>query len=295
MTTKPRPIAVAIISWYFIVTAGISLLFIPSTASSPLFQQSFQALSVSTTTVILLTLISAATNLTCGVAMFLGKRWGRQTYFVAAPLLMVVSMSLYNFKMPLMLIPGILVFGAVVIFLTRPAVNAYFSPQASTIPQAPISTGAQIVSPSLDGKKIASIVLLIPGGFFLMAGFMIAVPLSVSPLALLFMGAIFGTLACAFIIPAVFLWGRRRWAILLGILFMSIAAMLLMMSLVMYQVNSMPEFQSQFAKVDPDFVNQMTRSCLIFGIGSLISGGLLVLLQRVTDQNSKPTETAHEA
>ncbi len=295
MTNKPRPIAVALISWFYIITSGISLLFVPFTANNPVFEQSFRAFSVSSETVILLNVISSGTNVTCGVAMFIGKRWGRQIYFVLTPLLMLASMALYNFKMPLMFLLGFVMYGAFVILLTRPSVNTFFSAQASLAPPSPTNTAENIVRSSLDGKKIASIALLVPGGFILMGSFMVIIPLSNTPLALLMVGTLFGIFACAFIIPAVFLWGRGRWAILLGTFLMSVGGMLLMSSLGMYQVSSLPEFQIQFSKVDPDFLDQMTRSCLIFGIGALISGGLLVLLQRVTDQPSKPNETLPQA
>jgi hypothetical protein len=67
--------------------------------------------------------------------------------------------------------------------------------------------------------------------------------------------------------------------------------MQLIMSLMLLQFTSMPELRNQFAKIDPDMMDDMIRGSLIFGIAATVIGGLLILLQRENDKEATPRVT----
>jgi hypothetical protein len=284
MNTNRRPVSVTIISWYLILVFGLLLVSAPFVLNEPETRKFLAISGASPVAALLLSVAGGIAFISAGVAMLKGKDWGRKLYLSAAPVSLAVTIWLYGTKFIVINIPGLVFYGVLLFFLTRPAVSAYFSgsPEA-VILKAGVQPGPGFVE-SLTARKIIGALLLIPGGFILTAWFMMILPMSASGVESIIISGIFGFLALMFIVPAVFLWGWRQWAGLLGTLFVSVGGFLLISAVTFYQLPSMEEFHDQFAKLDPALMGQMAQGSLMFGTGSLVIGGLLILLQRV---NSK--------
>lgn len=281
--------SLSIISWFLIVTSGWAVLYTPFGLDNPVTQQMFQTTGASPKAVLIVGFISGITTVIAGIAMLKRQKWGRQLYLIMTPLVLLLSAALYNFKLIGILLLGFLMYGVFTLLLTRPAVNDYFSNIGLTEPlpsDTPTGSNAQSTT---NGKRIASVFLLIPGGLFLATWFLMILHMASNFLALVFMSAFCGILAGAFIIPAIFLWGRKQWVGVLGTLTTCVGGMLLMISLALYSFTTMEGIQEQFAAVDPAFLEQMIYGSLIFGIAGALIGGLLIILQRDKDKQARPT------
>lgn len=238
-------------------------------------------------TMILLSFVGGVVDLAAGVAMLKRQRWGRQCYLIASPLFLMLTIFLYHFKYLGFSLIGVVMYGVFFIVLTRRPVSDFFS-SSIVIPSAPPRMSVEPSGePDRTGKRIASICLLIPGGLFLNAWLMEIVPMSnVSPIGAFFISAVFGVFTLLFIVPAVFLWGRKRWAGFLGAFMSAVGGGLFMEAVVFYQLSTVEAFRQQFAQIDPDMIDQLTRGSFIFGIVSLVIGLLLIILQRTNDKKA---------
>ena len=210
MDTAQMPISVTIISWLLIVTSAFTLLYTPFSFNNQATRGMIHALEVSPLTVILLSFFGGFVNLTAGVAMLKKLRWGRQLYLIVTPLFLLLTIVLYHFKLLAIFLMGFVMYAVFFVLLTRRPVSDFFSNSIvipSTSPRSLIEPNGQ---PDRTGKKIASVILLVPGGMMLNAWFMVIVPMSnYSLLGVIFISAIFCILACIFTVPAIFLLGEK--------------------------------------------------------------------------------------
>jgi hypothetical protein len=284
MNTQRRPLSVSIISWYLVLSSGLSALSAPFLLNEPVNRKLLGASGASPVAVLVLSVTGGVAFIVAGVAMLKGRNWGRMLYLYGAPIGFVVSIGLYGTKLIVFSFLGLIFYGVVLFFLTRPVVSAYFSgsPQA-VIP--PTESGPGFLE-SLTPRKIIGALLLIPGGLMLTIWFMMILPMSETGVGAIVISGIFGFLTLIFIGPAVFLWGWKQWAGMLGVLFVPVGGFLLMSGAMLYLLPSMEEFHEQFARGDPAMMGQIAKGSLIMGIASLFVGGLLILLQRVKTQSS---------
>lgn len=215
--------------------------------------------------------------------------WGRRLYLVATPLVLLLSIATYGLKLMSIHLIGVVVYAVFSMLLTRRGPSDYFAQKELSASPSGKAETVTFTKDTASGKKIISVILLVVSGFILITWFMMLLPMSGSFFALVFVSGLFGIIASALIVPAIFLWGRKKWAVLLGTLLSSIGGMLLLMALMFYQFTSMPEFSNQFAKVDPGIMDNVIRGSVIFGIATAVVGVLLIVLQRENDKDAKPT------
>ena len=284
MNTRKRPTTVTAISWLMIIGGGLSVFSVLLVLNNSGSQQILNALGASTSVVALINAFSSGTNIASGIAMLRGRNWGRRLFIVVTPVLLLISMALYNFAFALTSFIGAIWYAVAVAFLTRRPVSDYFAGSAEAGSPPSEVMAKPPVRQSTTGKKVASVILLVLGGFLLIACFMglLLIP-SGNFLTLVVVAGTYGALACAFIVPGVFLWGRKRWAAVLGTLVATIGGGLLLSSLMLVEFTSIPEFGDQFASVGSD----MIPGFLLIGIPATLMGGLLILLQRRSDSKTK--------
>jgi len=289
MNTRRRPISISIISWFLIITAVWTIFYTPFSINNPVTQQIFQATGASPLVALLIGELGGIANITAGAAMLKRRRWGRQLYLIATPVTLILSVLLYGVKFFGILLFGFVMYGVFFVLLTRRPASDYFSNSVSSLTESTDVHSSPVVQEAMTGKRVASILLLIPGGFILFTWFMMILPMSSSALGLIFLSAIFGVLASAFVIPAVLLWGRKRWAVVVGTLITSVGGMLLMISVMFYSFTTIDAFREQFANVNPTIMEQLILGSLIIGIAAAAIGALLILLQKEYDKETKPT------
>lgn len=226
--------------------------------------------------------VAGVLDIAAGSGMLNGRRWGRRLYLVATPVLLALSLALQgtgSIGLPLL---GLAVYSVIVGLLTRPPAREYFSGEApATATDAPPPAVPQ---EPMTGKKLASVFLLFPGGMMLATSLMVLHSLAGKPAELLILSVVGGGMAAAFIVPGIYLWGRTRWRAVLGTLLCCVGGLLLMMAAVFDQVTAMEEFRRQVATLDPAMFSRIGHGSLLFGIGSLLVGPLLLVLQREKDR-----------
>ena len=237
--------------------------------------------------VVLLSLFGGIINLVSGAAILKRKIWGRRVYFIITPIILLISIEMYGTKFLFLFLLAFIFYLLFVFLLTRPSVTEYFETTITENPQSKVNVIAKHNGTSTDGKKIFSVILLIMGGFMLTTWFMIIYLVSDNIFALMFLSLFCGGITCAFIIPAIFLWNKKKWAGITGTLLTTVGGVLLMMALMFYQFTSTEGLKEEFSKIDPMIMDQMIRGSFIFGCASAIVGGLFLLLQRENNKEDK--------
>ncbi len=234
-----------------------------------------------------LSAVAGLMNATAGLAMLKHRAWGRQVYLLGTPVMLGLSLSLYHFKTVPLFVFGIAVFAGFAYILFHPTAQKYFDEVAPEVHE-PAGIPAQADAPQAHaGRKVASVLLMAAGGFFFMGWLSTLAPLSDTPEALLFATLVFLGLSSMFIVPAIFLWGRKRWALLLGLLFSSVGALVFLGGLMMTAMMQMPEFREIFARAGEGVMERFVLGWIYAGLGSGLAGVLLILIQRHNDREVK--------
>lgn len=276
-----RPLSVSIIAWYLIVTSVITILSLPSSLSNPVAQKMMEGTSISPTMVILMSIIGILVNIVSGIGMLKAKEWGRKTYFIGTPLLILFGLISYTFKFALFQIMAIVVYSLVVYFLTRKVVLAYFQGKyINETSEISISEYSKNPKP-ITGKLIASVILLFFGGIFLLSWLMTASMLLESVLAFIFTSVIFLGISSALVIFSLWLLGWHRWPIVLGSFFLSTGSISVLTGCMFFMFSS-PDMKSLFKDVDISQFSDMGLSAVILGVLVATIGGLLIYYHRIS-------------
>ncbi len=278
-----RPISLTIFCWFLVGAGAWTLLALPLSLNSRGSMQLVQMMGISPTAMISLNIASSLLNLIAGIAMLRRHNAGRVLYLVGAPILLVATLIFYGFSFQVFVFLGMIVYGLFVVLLTRESVSDYFSRVEPAADDTPEFVAQNAILDTVTTKRLASVLLLIPGGVILICWMLLLFPLSDSLVSAMIISLVCGLLACAFVVPAIFLWGRRRWASVLGTLFAFVGGLLIAVALVFFEFTSMPQFRIFLVRLDPAILKEVTRGSLISGIAALMVGGLLLLLQRVND------------
>ena len=289
MSSKTRPVIVSVVSWLLIISSGVGLLSTPLSLKNPLTKQLLEATGTSTLVVLLLTAFSAFVNIAAGVAMLKGRRWGRRLYVISAPIILLLSTVLYGVKLVAFFLMGWVMYLVNLILLTRRASSEYFSDSVIVTEPSPDTVPGPVIGEPDTGRRAVSIILLVISGLVLTTWFMMMVPISISLIGSIVVSVVFGVISASLIVPAILLWGRKRWVGVLGTLLAAVGAMLVMMSLMFYQLSTMDAFRAQLAKVDPEMMEGLIRGSLIMGAASAIICVLMILLQRENDKQAGST------
>jgi hypothetical protein len=280
--SKKPPVSVTVLSWFLIGSSVFVILYLPFSFNNPQVLKIWAILEISPERVTFLSILSLMVNAGSGAGMLNRKRWGKLLYLFGTPALLAVTAVIYNFKMIETIEWGAGLYLLVLVVLTRTPVTEYFS---DTTEKKPAEMGVQTADgSSVSGKKIGAVVLLIFGGVLLNAWFLMLGPLAHSFEAVLLFSVIFGIIGAVFIIPAISLWGRKKWAVVLGWLLTTLGAVLLMTGGMLLQFTSI---QDSIAPENPEIFRQMMLSSMLSGMASGTIGALLIYLQRVLNKSDK--------
>lgn len=121
-----RPLSVTIIAWILIVLSIISIIGIGLTAHSHLTQEMIKKTSMLSPLVLyVISFITLLINFVCGIAFLKGKNWSRYLYLITS--LIGITINLITSEMRTMIIPSVVFFIIIILFLFIPKnTNAFF-------------------------------------------------------------------------------------------------------------------------------------------------------------------------
>lgn len=123
--TKQRPVSVSVIGWILIVVAAFNLILSAFTINMPTVREAMARNPLPLPVQYIMIYLGLTVILVSGIGMLKGQNWARVLYAGWNALGIVVGLATSPAKIGL--IPGILFYLVVVVFLFRPAANRYFS------------------------------------------------------------------------------------------------------------------------------------------------------------------------
>ncbi len=296
-----RPTSLTIISWILILMNGWALLILPFSFQNPVTQNLIEAIHIHPAIILFFNLVTEGIAITSGIFMLRRNNWARRLYLIATPVLFACTILIYHFQFISFMLIGFVVYGILAYFLTRKPVSEYLTgeipalavgPDAVPVP-LPVLQAASAAEP--DGaKKGVSILLLGMSGFFLWMWLLVSSVIFKSVAAFVFLTIILGGIAAAFMIPAIRMWNRKKWALLFGSVLAAAGAFDVFFGLIFLQMSSTPELAQTFSRLDPGQIHQMTQGAFIFGLGALVIGLLLVLYQRELNKERETVAVGEE-
>ncbi len=124
---KKRPLSVSIISWFLIVSAGISLFTFSASLNNPQAKELMSKNLMPIPVQYGMLYLGLAISVLCGIMMLKGKNWARLLYIIWGAVGMVIGFITSPMKM--MMIPGLVFLAIFAFFLFRPKANEYFQNQ----------------------------------------------------------------------------------------------------------------------------------------------------------------------
>lgn len=287
-TGTGRPLPVTIVGWWLLVTGAFQILAYAST-SNPLLQEMWKDQGLNTEIIVIWSVIAGIGHVAAAIGILRGQRWGRTIYLVVGLLGTVAGAAILGSTLAMSLI-SVLIYGVFVFILTRPDAEAYFS--GTYEPPAPerelrsaLRTARSRDRTTSDLQRVFGILIAAGAGFLLLMAFY-------SAGLLLSEGVMAVVLTGFFLVPAglalalaTLLWGRTRWAGLVGWtlgvagLWAALSGLSLMMAMdTEYWTAIADELESGMV------LNRQSAIVIsLFGVLALIAGVALVLRQRSKD------------
>lgn len=125
-----RPTSISVISWYFILGGGISLITTTAMINNPMVQDWMAQNPIPIPVQYAMNYIGLLVMIVSGVAMLKGANWAR--YLFAIWTLVVSVPGIVTSGMKAISIPGFVVFLVIAFFLFRPKATAFFVPHDET-------------------------------------------------------------------------------------------------------------------------------------------------------------------
>jgi len=124
-STKERPTSVSVIAWLLLVINAVSLITTTFTMNNPMVRELMAKNPIPVPVQIVMFYVGTSLVIVAAAFMLRGANWARWLYigYSALGLLLAVFTS----PIKAMLLPGVVVYIVVVVLLTRPKVNAYFT------------------------------------------------------------------------------------------------------------------------------------------------------------------------
>ncbi|MBN1676073.1 MAG: hypothetical protein JXR37_33825 [Kiritimatiellae bacterium] len=119
-----RPTSVSVISWILIAMALISVVATAVSMKNPMVREMMSKSPIPLNVQFAIGFAGLGITLVSAVAMLKGQNWGRMLYVLWSAV--GFSLTLITSPMKTAAIPGLIVFAVIVLFLFRPAANAYF-------------------------------------------------------------------------------------------------------------------------------------------------------------------------
>ena len=120
----PRPTSITVIAWFLIVAASINLATSIGNLNNPLVKDLMAKSPLPASAQFALLYLGLAVSLVSGIGMLMGHNWARWLYVIWSAFAFVVGLA--TSPMKLMLIPGVLVYVIIVLFLIRPVASRFF-------------------------------------------------------------------------------------------------------------------------------------------------------------------------
>lgn len=287
MVAKKRPLVVSIICWFLISTSILSILWFLLILNNPSTLQVCINWGVTPIKMFLSYLWFVIITVIACIAMLKRQRWGLHLYFIGILLSIMQALALYGIKKLPMVVPSLVLNAVIFIMLTGQSATNYFSTSVQGEDTA-VNSGEQGGRGISGGRQALSIILLVLGGLAINISLMF-IPLWRSPKELVILSGIFVCLACIFVVPAVFIWGRKRWSLVLGTFFTVAGGFLLYIVLVLMQSIFWPVSSHQMAIRDDMTTEQILFSAFVSGIAEVGLGLLLTSHQRRKDKKAENT------
>jgi len=136
---RTRPTSITVVAWILILMGGISLITMTLvistgmvdkfTVDNPAARELISRSPIPVPVQYAMTYIGLLITLVSGVAILKGQNWGRWLYVVGTAAGFLIGIITSPLKG--VMIPGLVLFVVVTVFLFRPSANQYFSDQES--------------------------------------------------------------------------------------------------------------------------------------------------------------------
>ena len=286
MNTVPRPLILTILCWFLVISAMLNIAMAPAALSNPLSSQVLASAVIPPWGVIAIAMLSGAIQGIAGGAMLGRRGWGRWLYIVATPLQSLGGYAMYGFTMGGIIALGLVFYAGIVAILMRRDVAAYFANDPAFLP-APAAYGSPAAAPVNVGRRITSIVLMVPASMILTTGFLMLGALPDMGAGAFVLTGIMMVISAVFVVPALYLWGWSRSAMVLGVLMAVVGGQLLMLGVLIQQMMAAPQLAAQMKGIDPAIMTQMTHGSILAGSICAIIGAALIAMQKVTDWKNR--------
>jgi hypothetical protein len=122
---KPRPTSITVISWILIGTGAISLITSTWALTRPITKELMARNPLPLPVQYAMLYVGLVVTITSGFAMLRGHNWGRLLYVIWSGVGFVIGLAFFTMKMGM--IPGIVFYVVIVLFLFRPKANQFFA------------------------------------------------------------------------------------------------------------------------------------------------------------------------
>lgn len=122
---EKRPTSISVIAWILIVTGGISLISSTVMINNPIARDMMAKSPIPISIQYAMMYVGLLISITSGVGMLKKQNWSRFLYVIWSAIGFLISLLTSPMKMAL--IPGLIFFIIIAIFLFRPGANKYFS------------------------------------------------------------------------------------------------------------------------------------------------------------------------
>jgi len=138
-SAKERPTSVTVIGWLLLATHALNLVTSIFTINSPMARELMDKTPIPIPVQITMLYVGIIVVIVAAAFMLRGANWARWLYIGYAAFGLAVGLITSPVKA--ILLPGVAVYAVVVVFLTRPKANAWFTsaPEAAapSVPDAP--------------------------------------------------------------------------------------------------------------------------------------------------------------
>jgi len=264
---------------------------IPVTASSPLVAEMYREVWSGLQPI--LSILGIACSLSSGIAMLKGKDWGRKLYLISTPILSLITAFIVKSMFLVIIGFGLPFYILSAFFVLRKDASNYFEgiPLPEPVPvtdarlpawQSPKTSAPQ---ESNNAKRFAAIFLLFVGGIFFMTSIMMVTMALESVIAAVIISFIFLAITGALVFGGVWLWGRSRWMLVIGVFLVACAIFTFVMGAMFINFAS-PEMQKAFQgqSFDAATALKLGKSSMVASLFPFLIGVALILVQKRRDK-----------
>ena len=132
-----RPTSITVIAWILIVVAGISLITTTFTMNNPTVKELMSRSVIPVPLQFAMMYFGLLIQFVCGIALLKAQNWARLLYTIWTVIALAIGLTTSPMKTAM--IPGVVLFVVIVVFLFRPKANEYFKAE----PMETAVSGAQ--------------------------------------------------------------------------------------------------------------------------------------------------------